>query len=92
VLKEITIMKRLRNRLATTALLTTAIIGSVGAQMNGTPREKENTAQRSATAGRPMPGPHLLANGVYAVLREGLARAEAQSEKGPHVELVYDRK
>jgi preprotein translocase subunit SecD len=33
-----------------------------------------------------------LPNGVYAVLREGLTRAEVQSEQRPHMVLVYDRK
>jgi hypothetical protein len=36
--------------------------------------------------------PASLANGVYAVLREGAARADVQSEQRPHAVLVYDRK
>ena len=35
---------------------------------------------------------HSLANGVYAVFREGLTREEVQSEKRSHAVLVYDRK
>ncbi|HEY1205815.1 MAG: hypothetical protein ABSH46_12505 [Bryobacteraceae bacterium] len=84
-------MKRLESWLATTALLATV---AVGAPMNGTPRNNENAdLQGSAqSAGRLAADPRSLANGVYAVLREGLTRAEAQTEKRPHVVLVYDRK
>ncbi len=32
------------------------------------------------------------ANGIYAVLAEGLTREEARVEKAPHAILVYDRK
>jgi hypothetical protein len=33
-----------------------------------------------------------VANGVYAVLSEGLTRIEVHIDKVPHVVLVYDRK
>jgi len=35
---------------------------------------------------------NALANGVYAVLREGVTREEVETEKRPHAVLVYDRK
>jgi hypothetical protein len=61
---------------ATIALLAAVTIGSVGAPVNG--------------AAPPAAAP--LSNGVYAVLRQGLTRAEVQAEKQPHLLLVYDRK
>jgi len=48
--------------------------------------------QEARAAGCPAADPRVLANGVYAVLREGLTPAEAEAEKQPHVVLVYDRK
>ena len=73
-------MKRLQSSLATIALLVTVTVGSVVAPMNGASRNSANA------------DPRPLANGVYAILREGLTRAEVQTEKRPHVVLVYDRK
>jgi len=87
-------MKRSQSWLATTALLAAVAVSSVGAPVNGTPRNNENAApQGSEQPGGGLPAdPRPLVNGVYAVLREGLTRAEVQTEKRPHVVLVYDRK
>ena len=43
-------------------------------------------------AGHPAANPRSLANGVYAVVGEGLTREQVRIEKAPHVVLVYDRK
>lgn len=87
-------MKRFQNRLATTVLLAAVTVGSVAAPMNGTPRNNENAAPQGSEqpGGRRPADPRSLANGVYAVLREGLTRSEVQTEKRPRVVLVYDRK
>jgi hypothetical protein len=76
--KEFTTLKKFRNWLATTALLASVIVGPAS-----------SSAQSAA---RPAADPRSLANGVYAVLHEGLTRQEVQTEKRPHVVLVYDRK
>lgn len=50
-------------------------------------------AQTTGTAAkRPAGNGGALAKGVYAVLREGLTREEAQPGKVPHAILLYDRK
>lgn len=87
-------MKRFQSWLATTVLLAAVTVGSVAAPMNGTPRNNENAAPQGPElpGGRLPADPRSLANGVYAVLREGLTRAEVHTEKRPHVVLVYDRK
>jgi preprotein translocase subunit SecD len=58
------------------ALLAVATAGVVGTPLKGAPIDS----------------PRLLANGVYAVLREGLTREEVRMDKVPHRILVYDRK
>ena len=70
--------KLYKNRVLRSVLLAVAIAGSTGAQ-----------EPRGKTTGD-KPGP--LANGVYAVLREGHTREEVQMEKVPCIILVYDRK
>jgi len=69
-------MKRFRSWLTTAALVATVTAGSAGAP----------------PAGRQAADARSLANGVYAVFREGLTRAEVETEKRPHAVLVYDRK
>ena len=72
-------MRRFQSWLATAALAATVTVGCVGAPANNTQSNNEKAAPKGS-------------NGVYAVLREGLTRAEVQTEKVPHVVLVYDRK
>ncbi len=45
-----------------------------------------------AAAKQPADNRRPLARGVYAVLREGLTREEAQPDKVPYAILIYDRK
>jgi hypothetical protein len=88
VLEELMIMKRSQSWSATAVLLATVAIGFTGAPMKGT-RLASGPAQ---STGRPVTGSRSLANGVYAVLREGRTRAEVQTDKGQEAVLVYDRK
>lgn len=46
----------------------------------------------AATAAEDSPKQGTIANGVYAVLREGPTRKEIEQEKAPHFELLYDYK
>jgi preprotein translocase subunit SecD len=87
-------MKLSKNRLLRKVLLAVAAVGLFGTAMNAGPREEANAvSQESAQAPkRSADNDSSLANGVYAVLREGLTREEVRIEKVPHVVLVYDRK
>jgi preprotein translocase subunit SecD len=67
-------------------LLAIAIGGFVGATMDNGSRAPNNADKRSAEKSR------SLANGVYAVLGEGLTPGAVEAGRVPHAVLVYDRK
>lgn len=70
-----------------TLSLALAIVGTISCSGLLLAQELPETARSTSSSNN-----HSLANGVYAVLRDGRTPGEARIEALPHVILIYDRK
>jgi hypothetical protein len=87
-------MNPFKNLILSSLLLAVVIAGPVCATMKEGPRTAPGAVAQSPqpASARSAPRSAGLANGVYAVLKEGATREAADSESGPHTTLVYDQK
>ncbi len=74
-------------------LLVAVVAGLIKLTTNGAPSETNAIIKDPARlVGCPAADFRSLANGVYAVVREGLTAAEVKTENLPNAVLIYDRK
>ncbi len=79
------------NWILKSALIAAVAMGLAGPTINCAPAVRNDVA-KAPSAGCPTADSRSLANGFYAVIREGLTPEEAKTDNQSNAVLIYDRK